>query len=364
MRPIDFRVICERGTVAGLAGENISCEDGESMTASEEERSYMSENIQQCASQASGPHRRTGVAVRVQNRLTQLRIIPRMFRNWPQLVFFRLRLRDRVVAKWRSGGSVAIQSMQEWFNLPKDPLWGQEFLRAYGFAVAVKDDVAELTFQGNVLRFQAESLVRSFGMLVEQFVQEQYKWLDVKGKRVLDVGANIGDSAIYFAISGASHVYSFEPYPYTFQLAKRNVQLNGLEKQITLLNMGCGKEGSITVNPELRSEPSSTLVPNEAGETVRIVSLKHIVEDYGLNDAVAKVDGEGCEYELILGASDRELQAFSRMMIEYHHGYASLVDRLRGVGFHVTHSRPFDFLNPVTGETEVVGFIKAFKLEQ
>jgi FkbM family methyltransferase len=302
--------------------------------------------------------------MQVKNRLTQLRTIPRMFRNWPQLVLFRLGLRNRVVAKWRSGGSVDIQSMQEWGNLQGDSLWGQELLRAYGCIVSLKDDVVELTFRGKALRFQAESLVKSFAMLVEQFVQEQYKWLDVKGKQVLDVGANIGDSAIYFAINGALHVYSFEPYPYTYRLAKRNVELNGLEKQITLLNMGCGKDGAITVNPQLKSEPSSTLIPSEAGDTVRIVSLKRIVQDYGLSDAIAKVDGEGCEYELILGASDRELQAFSQMMIEYHHGCAGLVDRLRKVGFHVTRSRPFDFHNPVTGVTEVVGFIKAIKLSK
>ena len=304
------------------------------------------------------------VVVQVKNRLTQLRTIPRMFRNWPQLVLFRLGLRNRVVAQWRSGGSVAIQSMQEWFNLQGDSSWGQELLRAYGCGVSVKDDVVELTFRGKVLRFQADSLVKSSGMLVEQFVEEQYKWLDVKGKQVLDVGANIGDSAIYFAMNGALHVYSFEPYPYTYRLAKRNVELNGLEEQVTLLNMGCGKEGTITVNPELKSEPSSTLVPSEIGDTVRIVSLRRIVEDYGLSDAIAKVDGEGCEYELILGASDRELQAFTRMMIEYHHGYADLVDRLWKAGFHVTHSRPFEFLNPVTGGTEIVGFIKAIKLEK
>jgi FkbM family methyltransferase len=304
------------------------------------------------------------VGVQVKNRLAQLRTIPRMFRNWPQLVLFRLGLKRNVVAKWRSGGSVTIQSMQDWSDLQEESLWGQEFLRAHGCLVSVKDDVVEFPYRGNILRFQAESLVKSCEMVVEQFVQEQYKWLDVKGQRVLDVGANIGDSAIYFALRGALHVYSFEPYPHTYRFAKRNVALNGFEKQVTLLNMGCGKEGTITINPELRSEPSSTLVPSEAGDTVCIISLNRIVEDYGLSDAIAKIDCEGCEYDLILGASDKELQAFSQMMIEYHHGYSGLVDRLRKAGFHVTHSRPFEFHNPVTGVTEVVGFIKAIKLKE
>jgi FkbM family methyltransferase len=322
----------------------------------------MSENLQECVRLAPEPGRRTSVAMRLRSRFAQLQTIPRMFRNWPELVLFRLGLRNQVIAKWRSGGSVPIHSIKEWGQLQQGSLWGLEYLRAYGCKVSVKDDVVELTFRGETLRFQAESLVRSFGMVAEQFVQEQYKWLDVKGKQVLDVGANIGDSAIYFAKKGALHVYSLEPYPYTYRLAKRNIELNGLEKQITLLNMGGGKDKTITINPEIKSEPSSTLVPSEAGDAVRIVSLKSLVQDYGLSQAVAKIDGEGCEYELILGATDKELQAFSQMMIEYHQGFASLVDRLTKAGFDTTHSRPVNFPNPVTGVTEVVGFIKAVKL--
>jgi len=284
-----------------------------------------------------------------------------MFHNWPELVLFRFGLKNRVIAKWRSGGSVAIQSMKEWFDLQGGFLWSQELLRAYGCTLTTKDDEIELTFRDKVLRFQAESLLKSSGMLVEQFVHEQYKWLRVKGKQVLDVGANVGDSAIYFALNGASHIYAFEPYPYTYRIAKRNIELNGLEKQVTILNMGCGRDATILVNPELRSEPSSNLMTCATGENVRIVSLRSIIEDYGLSNAVGKIDGEGCEYDLILGASDRELRAFSQMMIEYHQGFPSLVDRLRKAGFHVTHSRPFDFHNPVTGLTEVVGFIKAIR---
>jgi FkbM family methyltransferase len=243
-------------------------------------------------------------------------------------------------------------------------MWGVELLRAYGCRVSVIEGQIEVPFRGRSLRFQAESLDKSFGMIIEQFIEEQYKWLRVAGRQVLDLGANIGDSAIYLALNGASHVFALEPYPYTYRLARRNVELNGLEKQVTVLNLGCGKDGTITIDPELKSEPSSNLVQCEAGERVAVVSLKKIVETYELSDAVAKIDCEGGEYELIQGAGDRELRAFSQMMIEYHHGYASLEDRLCKAQFEVRHTRPFTFHNPVTGERESVGFIKAVKREE
>jgi len=57
----------------------------------------------------------------------------------------------------------------------------------------------------------------------------------------VDVGAASGDTAIYFALNGAKHVYAFEPYPYSYNIAKENIKLNHLEDKITMLNEGCGR---------------------------------------------------------------------------------------------------------------------------
>ncbi len=40
----------------------------------------------------------------------------------------------------------------------------------------------------------------------------EYGVLDVSGKVVIDVGASIGDSAIYFALKGARKVIAIEPH--------------------------------------------------------------------------------------------------------------------------------------------------------
>ena len=89
--------------------------------------------------------------------------------------------------------------------------------------------------------------INTIDLIVETFIEEQYKNLNVKDKNVIDVGANIGDSAIYFALKGATHVYAFEPYPYSYNLAKENIKLNGLKDIITLINEGCGKNGAIRI---------------------------------------------------------------------------------------------------------------------
>ena len=53
------------------------------------------------------------------------------------------------------------------------------------------------------------------------FLKEDYKFLDVKDRDVIDVGMSIGDSTIYFAINGVKRVIGLEPYPYAFSIAKK-----------------------------------------------------------------------------------------------------------------------------------------------
>ena len=52
------------------------------------------------------------------------------------------------------------------------------------------------------------------------FFNNEYADLDIKDKIVIDVGANIGDSSIYFALRGAKKVIAIEPFPENFDLAK------------------------------------------------------------------------------------------------------------------------------------------------
>jgi len=65
-----------------------------------------------------------------------------------------------------------------------------------------------------------------------------YEQLDVKGKVVIDVGAYIGDSAIYFALKGARKVIAIEPHPGAFAEMLDNTKLNNMESVIIPINAG------------------------------------------------------------------------------------------------------------------------------
>lgn len=173
-------------------------------------------------------------------------------------------------------------------------------------------------------------------ILIKGYIlDEPYRELDVEGKTVLDIGANIGDSAIYFSARGAHKVISFEPYPVTFEVAKLNVEENGLQGQVLLLNEGAGRSGVMKLDTELWSTRSSPAKNTTEGVPIRFSSLSELVERFSLRNAILKVNCEGCEYELLLGSDEKTISCFEQVAIEYHGDPKAIAKKVKRAGFHV-----------------------------
>ena len=177
---------------------------------------------------------------------------------------------------------------------------------------------------------------------VSIFLRNEYV-LPVKGKIVIDIGANIGDSPILFALRGADKVIGIEPFPKNYELAKKNIESNNLSDRISLLLAGCASNSSyITIDPEYESNITSRLRDFNEGIRIPLVTLENILNEFNVeaSNAVLKMDCEGCEYDIILSASKDTLSKFSDIQIEYHHGYRSLKEKLEKAGFNVVTTRP------------------------
>ena len=78
----------------------------------------------------------------------------------------------------------------------------------------------------NGLKFYLDSITP--GIIVEAFIQKIHNVNpseDLNGKTVVDVGAECGDTAIYYASKGAN-VFSFEPVRAHYDAMVRNISLN------------------------------------------------------------------------------------------------------------------------------------------
>jgi FkbM family methyltransferase len=212
--------------------------------------------------------------------------------------------------------------------------------KSYNIKVLATSVVAD--YKGRQLGFNyntSEEKIHAILMIIGEFFDEPHSMLDVKGREVVDVGAYIGDTPIYFALNGAKHVYGLEPYPYSYKLAKKNIATNKLDSKITMINAGCGsKKGSIKIQTQYdKGMAGSELKFSKSGKTIPIIPLSSIVERYKLRNAVLKIDCEGCEYEIVVKSKNETLRKFSSILIEYHYGYPRLGKKLKAAGFRIKH---------------------------
>jgi FkbM family methyltransferase len=175
---------------------------------------------------------------------------------------------------------------------------------------------------------------------VDVFLKKEYQYLPVKDRTVIDIGANVGDSAIYFALRGADKVIALEPLPTLYKIAKKNIEINNLSDKITLLLAGCSANTDCLVLPN-ESDISSYPYQFSTGNRVPLVTLENILKENNVpTGAILKMDCEGYEYDIILRAPCDTLRRFSYIQIEYHSGYKNLKQKLEECNFSVSVTKP------------------------
>ena len=309
------------------------------------------------------------------NDIMDLLTIKKSVKNWRMVALFKLGIINGFKLILRDGASIKIDrsnfvSFWSYAPLMNELVLKLEVEGAHKIKNLEIDKITKIIkfeFKGNTVKFSYDSskqLINTFGLIKEQFTEEQYKWLEVERKDVIDIGANVGDSAIYFALKGAKHVYAFEPYPYSYGIAMQNIKLNKLQDKITLLNEGCSwKEGKIKINAEYKNLGGTDLKNFKKGTNISITTLKEILKRFEIpEEAVLKIDCEGCEYRVLLETKNSDLRRFKQIQIEYHYGYLNIKKKLEGAGFRVTNTMPVHSANSEAENKQmIVGLIYASK---
>ena len=134
----------------------------------------------------------------------------------------------------------------------------------------------------------------------EIYLMKVYGKPNLTGKVAIDVGAAIGDTALFFKKCGAKSVYGYEIDQARVRIAEKNIEMNGMGNSVIVYN----KKATVE---ELRKLMTT------------------------INDPVfLKLDCEGCEYDIV---PKLDMSRVTQVVMEYHMKPEPLIEALTRAGF-------------------------------
>lgn len=138
---------------------------------------------------------------------------------------------------------------------------------------------------------------------------------DVEGKKVVDLGANVGFFSLLCAEYGAKEIHSFEPESHNYEhLVEFSKDYETIKPyKLAVLD---GSKPYVKIS----NEGYMSHIYGDEGEEVPAFALSALMGALGLSDddLVLKLDAEGSEYEIILNTAPELIKRFETIFIEIH----------------------------------------------
>ena len=227
-------------------------------------------------------------------------------KNWYLLLALYAELIPRTIVRFRDGQQIDV--FKHNYSLLYEELY-RRYLQNKGFIYRIMEkkiivqtpNGLQITLKPFLYNAKAYSFV-----LDEIFVMKIYGEPNLQGRIVIDLGASLADSALYFARLGASKVYGYEPDVQSYELAQENIKLNDMTEKIHIYN-----------------------------ESATSDKVKHLIADHYLQNIFLKMDCDGCEYEFSEDLDDMTCNNITEIVMEYHGKPKPLIQKLTRIGYRV-----------------------------
>jgi len=196
-------------------------------------------------------------------------------------------------------------------------------IRKQTYTITSEND-KKIIITSNGIKFFIDS-IHPGNTIIETFVREIHSInpkIDWNNKIVVDVGAECGDTPLYFASMGAK-VFAFEPLKKHFEFFKKNMSLNpALSRKIIPINAAIGKDEQlkfyVSDDDESGSFGASFISNNQDKnfkyELVDGYKLETARKKFGIDHIdLLKMDCKECEFYL----TDDDLKDVDRIKLEY-----------------------------------------------
>jgi hypothetical protein len=216
--------------------------------------------------------------------------------NWSSVLLVYSNLKKHVTVKFKDGDSAELSKKD--YNTFYEKLY-RKHLEDNGFSYPAENMIK--TPDGLTLMLPNVSYSLVFD---EIYLMQVYGKPDLTGIVAIDVGAAVGDTALFFKKCGAKSVYGYELDQARVRIAEKNIEMNGM------------------------------------GDTVMVYNKKATVEELHklittINDPIfLKLDCEGCEYDII---PKLDMSKVTYVVMEYHMDPEPLTEALARAGFSDIH---------------------------
>ncbi len=207
---------------------------------------------------------------------------------------------------------------------------------------------------GTYLMESDDDYLAHVGTTFEPAMEKLFRRLVRSEDRCLDIGANVGFTAILFA-QLAARVDAFEPSPTTFDYLQRNVRCSQL-RNITLHNVGLGtidEDLTLTFAPTNRA---GAFVSNQTqasgGHTVEPIRVRNgdaLVGEQPID--FVKIDVEGFELHVLRGLTASLHRHRPVVVLELNHWCLNAFQRTSVPDFFDELLAVFPFLYAVHGDS-------------
>lgn len=168
------------------------------------------------------------------------------------------------------------------------------------------------------------------------FIRENYGQI----KKIVEVGANIGNHTLYYCSQlNAYQIYCFEPNKINRSVLEKNIELNHLESKVTVFDVALGEKQGTGVEKSFSiSNTGMNRIEIADDKNAGNISIKPM-DEYGFeNIDFIKIDVEGFEIPVLLGAKDTIMRNKPVVMIEVFENNIEFVDNyFLSMGYKLKH---------------------------
>ncbi len=179
--------------------------------------------------------------------------------------------------------------------------------------VRARIEERDVTFCCNMHRDPIQKKHRA-GTFFEAEELSQLRGLLPRGMRMLDVGANVGNHALFFALfHGATRIVVIEPNPLALAPLVANIVMNGVQDVVDMSALGIGlsntSEGGFGMKRHDRNLGATRMRPGKGDLQVHAGDDLFDGEDFDF----IKIDVEGMEMKVLAGL-EKTIQRCKPMM--------------------------------------------------